>query len=336
MRDLSPSLLFDIIAADRSPRTNEEAKSMSKVKLAVIGGSGVYDMEALTDVEERQITTPFGDPSDHIVVGTLSGKRIAFLPRHGRGHRLTPTEVPYRANIWALKSLGVERIISISACGSMKETYAPRHIVIPDQIYDNTKKRDYSFFGDGLVAHIGIAEPFCPHLRQVLFDAVKRAGGTVHMGGTFITIEGPRFSTRGESNIYRSWGVDIIGMTAVPEAQLAREAEICYATMAHVTDYDVWHETEEPVSVEALLATLAANTELAQNALRGVIAKLAATERDCECGSTLAAALITQRDLIPAETKEKLAPLVGKYLDSTLSIRESLKNTKGKGKTGGE
>ena len=217
---------------------------MSEVKLAVIGGSGVYDMEALTDIEERQIVTPFGDPSDTLVIGTLSGQRIAFLPRHGRGHRLTPSEVPYRANIWALKSLGVERIISISACGSMKTKYEPRHIVLPDQIYDNTKGRDYSFFGDGLVAHLSFAEPFCPHLRQALRQAVEKAGGTVHMGGTFIVIEGPRFSTRGESEIYRSWGVDIIGMTAVPEAQLAREAEICYATMAHVTDYDVWHEEE--------------------------------------------------------------------------------------------
>ncbi len=286
---------------------------MAEIELAVIGGSGVYDMEALTDIEERYIPTPFGDPSDRIVIGTLAGKRIAFLPRHGRGHRLTPSEVPYRANIWALKSLGVERIVSISACGSMKEKYAPRHIVIPDQIYDNTKKRNYSFFGDGLVAHIGIAEPFCPHLRQLLYRAVQRAGGTVHDGGTFIVIEGPRFSTRGESNIYRSWGVDIIGMTAVPEAQLAREAEICYATMAHVTDYDVWHEEEEAVNVEMLIANLQANAALSKRAIMELL-PLLDDERPCDCGQALATAMITRRDLIPPEKVAQLGPIVAKYL----------------------
>ncbi len=285
---------------------------MSKVKLAVIGGSGVYDIESLTDIEERHISTPFGDPSDSIVIGTLSGKRIAFLPRHGRGHRLTPSEVPYRANIWALKSLGVERIISISACGSMKEKYAPRHIVIPDQVYDNTKIRDYSFFGDGLVAHIGLADPFCPHLRQVLHEAVEKAGGTVHMGGTFIVIEGPRFSTRGESNIYRSWGVDIIGMTAVPEAQLAREAEICYATMAHVTDYDVWHEEEEAVNVEMLIANLMANAALSKTAITKLVPMLT-DERPCDCGSAVSTAIITRRDVIPKAKIEQLGPIVAKY-----------------------
>jgi 5'-methylthioadenosine phosphorylase len=285
---------------------------MSKVELAVIGGSGVYDMEALTEIEERHISTPFGDPSDAITIGTLSGKRIAFLPRHGRGHRLTPSEVPYRANIWALKSLGVERIISISACGSMREAYAPRHIVIPDQIYDNTKRRDYSFFGEGLVAHIGIAEPFCPHMRQILAKAVNQAGGTIHMGGTFIVIEGPRFSTQGESKIYRSWGVDIIGMTAVPEAQLAREAEICYATMAHVTDYDVWHEEEETVNVEMLIAYLMANAALSKKTIAGLVPMLS-DERPCDCGQTLSAAFITQRDLIPPEKIEQLGPIIARY-----------------------
>jgi 5'-methylthioadenosine phosphorylase len=287
---------------------------MSKVELAVIGGSGVYDMEALTDIEEFVLSTPFGNPSDAIVIGTLAGKRIAFLPRHGRGHRLTPAEVPYRANIWALKSLGVERIISISACGSMKEKYAPRHIVIPDQIYDNTKKRDYTFFGDGLVAHIGIAEPYCPDLRQVLYEAVEKAGGTVHMGGTFITIEGPRFSTRGESKVYRSWGMDIIGMTAVPEAQLAREAEICYATMAHVTDYDVWHEEEEAVNVEMLIANLMANAALSKKTIAELV-PLLPEERTCDCGSTLSTAIITQRDLIPKAKIEQLGPIVAGYLE---------------------
>jgi 5'-methylthioadenosine phosphorylase len=276
---------------------------MSEVKLAVIGGSGVYDMEALIDIEERHVPTPFGNPSDPIVIGTLSGRRIAFLPRHGRGHRLMPTEVPYRANIWALKSLGVERIISISACGSLKQQFAPRHIVIPDQIYDNTKTRDYTFFGAGLVAHIGIAKPFCPHLRQVLYGAVKQAGGTVHMGGTFITIEGPRFSTRGESNTYRSWGMDIIGMTAVPEAQLAREA---------VTDYDVWHEEEEAVNVQMLIANLMANAVLSKKTITELV-PLLSDERPCDCDQTLSTAIITQRDLIPGERLEQLGPIVAKY-----------------------
>jgi 5'-methylthioadenosine phosphorylase len=287
---------------------------MSEIRLAVIGGSGVYDMEALTEIEEQHVTTPFGEPSDTIVVGTLSGKRIAFLPRHGRGHRLTPTEVPYRANIWALKSLGVERIVSISACGSMKVQYEPRHIVVPEQIYDNTKGRDYSFFGEGLVAHIGIAEPYCHDLRQVVGNAVRSAGGIVHMGGTFITIEGPRFSTRGESNIYRSWGVDIIGMTAVPEAQLAREAEICYATMAHVTDYDVWHEEEEAVNVEMLIANLMANAALSKQTIAELV-PLLPDERTCDCCATLSTAFITQRDQIPQRKLEQLGPLVAKYFD---------------------
>jgi 5'-methylthioadenosine phosphorylase len=284
------------------------------IRIGVIGGSGLYQMEGLTDVEERAITTPFGDPSDAIVIGTLEGARVAFVARHGQGHRLMPTEVNYRANIFALKSLGVEHVISISACGSLREHIPPGEVVVPDQLFDFTKKRAYTFFGDGLVFHIGVADPFCARLSALIGDAVEEAGGTVHRGGRFITAEGPRFSTKGESHTFRAWGMDIVGMTASPEAFLAREAEMCYATMAHVTDYDVWHETEEPVTVEALLATLAANTELAQNALRGVIAKLAVAERDCECGSTLAMALITQRDLIPAETKEKLAPIVGKYL----------------------
>ena len=208
--------------------------------------------------------------------------------------------------------MGVERIISISACGSMREKYQPRHIVIPDQVYDNTKKRDYSFFGDGLVAHIGIADPFCPHLRPLLGEAVKKAGGTVHMGGTFITIEGPRFSTRGESSIYRSWGVDIIGMTAVPEAQLAREAEICYATMAHVTDYDVWHEEEEAVNVEMLIANLMANAALSKQTIAELVPTLT-EDRPCDCGHTLSTAIITQRDMIPQEKVEQLGPIVAKY-----------------------
>jgi 5'-methylthioadenosine phosphorylase len=285
---------------------------MSNIKLAVIGGSGVYDMETLSDVEEQRIATPFGDPSDSITVGTLSGTRIAFLPRHGRGHRLTPSDVPYRANIWALKSLGVERIISISACGSMRKHYHPRDIVIPDQIYDNTKKREYSFFGRGLVAHLSFADPFCPHLRDLLYEAARASGGRVHMGGTFLTIEGPRFSTKGESQIYRSWGVDIIGMTAVPEAQLAREAEICYATMAHVTDYDVWHKEEEPVTVQMLIDNLTANAALSKLTIAALV-PLLTDNRPCCCGEALSTAIITRRDLASQEAADRLRPILGRY-----------------------
>ena len=284
------------------------------IRIGVIGGSGLYQMGGLAGVQEYKVVTPFGDPSDAVVVGTLEGVPVAFLARHGRGHRITPTEVNYRANIFALKSLGVEQVISISACGSLREHLHPGEVVVPDQLFDFTKKREYTFFGNGLVAHIGTADPYCADLSTLVAEAVEEAGGTVHRGGRFITIEGPRFSTKGESHTFRAWGMDIIGMTACPEAFLACEAEMCYATMAHVTDYDVWHETEEPVTVEALLATLAANTQLAQTALRILIGKLAAAQRSCECGQTLAMALITQRDLIPEQLKHDLAPLVGKYL----------------------
>jgi 5'-methylthioadenosine phosphorylase len=284
------------------------------IQLAVIGGSGVYDMEALTEVEERRVTTPFGEPSDAVTVGTLAGRRVAFLPRHGRGHRLTPTEVNARANIWALKSLGVERIVSVTACGSLREEIAPRHVVVPDQIFDHTRARGpYTFFGDGLVVHIGFDEPYCPHLSDLLYQAVQASGGTVHRGGTFITIEGPRFSTKAESQIYRQWGCDVIGMTAVPEAQLAREAEICYAAMAHVTDYDVWHETEEAVNVEMLIANLRANTALAKRAIEYVAAHLL-DESSCVCGSALATAILTQREAIDDEIKERYRLFLGKYL----------------------
>lgn len=284
------------------------------IRIGVIGGSGLYSMEGLSDVEERRISTPFGDPSDVIVIGSLEGVRVAFLARHGRGHRIMPTEVNYRANIYALKTLGVEQVVSISACGSLREHIHPGEIVIPDQVFDFTKKRAYTFFGNGLVAHIGVADPFCPRLSAMLADAVEAAGGRVHRGGRFITIEGPRFSTRGESFTYRAWGMDIIGMTTSPEAFLAREAEMCYAVMAHVTDYDVWHETEEPVNVEMLLSTLAANAQLAQQAIRILAPRLATAERTCECSSTLSTALITQPDLIPESLKRDLAPIIGKYL----------------------
>jgi len=287
---------------------------MAEARIAVIGGSGVYQMEALRDVTEVKIATPFGDPSDSIMIGTLAGVRIAFLPRHGRGHRIMPTEVNSRANIWALKSLGVERIISISACGSMKEQYAPRDVVIPDQIYDQTKaRRPYTFFGQGLVAHVSFDEPYCPELSQLVYEAVKKTGATVHKGGTFLTIEGPRFSTKGESRIYRQWGVDIIGMTAVPEAQLAREAEICYCTMAHVTDYDVWHETAVPVTVSMLIENLLANAALTKRAIE-YLAPTIPAEKHCACATTLSTAIITQKDVVPEKVKQELGIIVGRYL----------------------
>ncbi len=283
------------------------------VTLAIIGGSGLYEMAGLSDTREHRIDTPFGKTSAPIIVGTLQGQRVAFLARHGIGHHLTPSEVPYRANIYALKSLGVERIVSISACGSLQEAFAPGHIVIPDQIYDNTHGRARSFFSEGLVAHVSVADPFCGDLSNQLEIAVRSAGGTIHRGGSFITIEGPRFSTRAESNTYRSWGMSIIGMTASPEAFLAREAEICYATMAHVTDYDVWHVSEAPVTVEMVIQTLNKNTAIAQEAVR-LLAGSLKSERDCNCGQALATALITHKDAIPTKTRQELDLLVKKYL----------------------
>lgn len=286
---------------------------MENISLAIIGGSGLYNMSGLSDIAEHDLTTPFGKPSDPIVVGTLNGQRIAFLARHGRGHRLTPSEVNYRANIFALKMLGVERIVSVSACGSLREDYAPGHIVIPDQIYDNTKGRERSFFGSGLVAHVGSADPFCPTLSGQVYDAVKGTGAVVHRGGAFITIEGPRFSTKAESHTFRQWGMALIGMTASPEAFLAREAEMCYACMAHVTDYDVWHVSEAPVTVEMVIRILNQNTSIAQQAIGALVAQ--PIKRDaCECPSALAYALITDRARIPAETKDKLGLLIGKYI----------------------
>ena len=287
---------------------------MEPVKLGIIGGSGIYDMETLTDIQEVKPHTLFGDPSDAIVVGTLSGQRVAFLPRHGRGHRISPTEVNSRANIFALKSLGVERIVSITACGSLREDYAPRHIVVPDQIFDRTRSRPLTFFGGGLVVHISLAEPFCPELSQAVYAAVQATGATVHRGGAFVAIEGPRFSTKAESNAFRQWGLDIIGMTVVPEAQLAREAEICYAAMAHVTDYDVWHATEEAVTVEAVIRNLLANAGIAKQAIQNLVPALPA-ERSCACQSALHDAIITSRDAIPDKVKKDLGLLIGKYVE---------------------
>ena len=283
------------------------------VTLAIIGGSGLYEMPGLQDAREYDLDTPFGRTSAPIVVGTLDGQRVAFLARHGIKHQIIPSEVPYQANTYALKSLGVERLISISACGSLQEEFAPGHIVIPDQVYDNTHTRARSFFGEGLVAHVSVADPFCRDLSDQLEAAVRQAGGVAHRGGSFITIEGPRFSTKAESRTYRSWGMSIIGMTASPEVFLAREAEICYATMAHVTDYDVWHVSEAPVTVEMVIRTLNKNTAIAQEAVRILAGKLK-LERHCDCGHALATALITHKDAIPARTRQKLDLLVNKYL----------------------
>ena len=285
----------------------------AKPVLGVIGGSGLYAMQGLEAVETRELETPFGVPSSPVILGDLNGKRIAFIARHGLGHLLSPSEVNYRANIYALKMLGVERILSVSACGSLREDYVPGEIVVPDQLFDHTRNRKRTFFEDGLVAHVSVADPFCSDLNQRIAESVEQADGTVHRGGTFITIEGPRFSTKGESSAYRAWGMDIIGMTTSPEAFLAREAELCYGVMAHVTDYDVWHVSEEPVSVEMVIRTLRANTELAQQAIANLVGSLPA-ERACECGSALEFAIITQPDRVSKATRERLALLVGRYL----------------------
>jgi 5'-methylthioadenosine phosphorylase len=289
--------------------------SQEAIRMAVIGGSGLYQMDGLEDIEERIIDTPFGPPSDVITVGTLNGVRVAFLARHGRGHVHLPSEVPYRANIYALKTLGVERVIAVSACGSLREDYAPGQIVIPSQLFDFTKDRPRTFFGGGLAAHIGSADPFCADLGAALAEATIQAGGTVHEGGVLITIEGPRFSTKAESHVFRTWGMSIIGMTTSPEAYLAREAEMCYASMAHVTDYDVWHESAEPVTVEMVVRVLQQNVRLAQQAIANVVGQLDKAERTCACQHALADALITDRARISAEVKERLRPILGKYLD---------------------
>lgn len=282
-------------------------------KLAIIGGTGLQSMPDLENIQALEIDTPFGKPSSPITVGEVSGVQLAFLSRHGLGHHLTPSEVPYQANIYALKSLGVERIVSVSACGSLREDYSPGNIVIPNQIIDLTKSRKNSFFGEGMVAHVSVADPFCPDLSAQLFAAAKICTPDVHKGGGYVTIEGPRFSTRAESNTFRSWGMSIIGMTASPEVFLAREAEICYATMAHVTDYDVWHVSEAPVTVDMVMEILNRNLHLAQEIIRTLASDLA-VQRDCDCESAMANAVITNPKAIPPETRQRLDLLVGKYL----------------------
>ena len=288
---------------------------MAQAELAIIGGSGFYQMEGLSDRQEVRCRTPFGDPSDVIVLGTLGGRRVAFLPRHGMGHRLLPSEVPSQANIYALKTLGVERIVAINAVGSLREEITPRDLAVPDQLIDQTRGRASTFFGRGLVAHISFADPFCPTLRELLVQCARQAGATVHAKGTCVVTEGPQFSTKAESILYRSQGADLIGMTSLPEAKLAREAEICYASLCCVTDYDIWHESYGTVSAEMILANLALNSKTAEKIV-ALAAQGLPRGRDCACGGALSDALVTPPHLVPTEIKKELAPIVGKYMPS--------------------
>ena len=288
---------------------------MTAAKIGIIGGSGLYQMPELTDVDEIQLETPFGDPSDKFIIGTLEGQRVAFLPRHGRGHRFTPTEVPFRANIYGMKLLGVERILSASAVGSLQEKYAPLDMVIPDQFFDRTRARarESTFFGDGIVAHIAFAHPVCKDVGDVLEQSCQVAEVKTHRGGTYICMEGPAFSTVAESNVYRSWGMDVIGMTNLQEAKLAREAEICYATLALVTDYDCWHPGHDAVTVETVIEYLNKNVRNAQLIMRQAVKSLARQPRNCKCGSALQNAIFTAPNLWPEATAGRLQAIIGKY-----------------------
>jgi len=286
---------------------------MPQAKIGVIGGTGLYDIEGMSDIEEVEINTPFGKPSDAIVIGKLDGVGIAFLPRHGKGHRISPTELPARANIYALKSLGVKHIIASNSAGSFREEIKPGDLVIPDQLIDRTRSRVNSFFGEGVVAHIPFAEPFCPVLSQIVFEAAKQVGASVHQGGTYVAMEGLAFSTRAESRLYRSWGADIIGMTALPEAKLAREAEICYASIACVSDYDSWHEGKEPVTVDVILDIQHKNIDTVKEIIKLAVTKIP-EERHCGCATALETAFVTAPELIPSEQREKLDLLIGRYL----------------------
>jgi 5'-methylthioadenosine phosphorylase len=285
---------------------------MSEPAIGVIGGSGLYELPGMTDVRWRRVRTPFGDPSDEYCVGRLGERPVVFLPRHGRGHRLAPSELNFRANVWGLKSLGVEWVVSISAVGSMKEAIRPLDLVVPDQFFDFTKRRVSSFFGEGIVAHVGMADPVCATLATAVEKAARGTGATVHRGGTYVCIEGPQFSTKAESRIFRSWGVDVIGMTNMPEAKLAREAELCYATLALATDYDVWHEGHDAVTVEAVIQNLLKNVETAKDVLRRLIPAVT-PPRACGCSSLLANAVITQPGAFPLATRRRLDLLLGKY-----------------------
>jgi 5'-methylthioadenosine phosphorylase len=286
---------------------------MEQVQIGIIGGSGLYDMAEVTDRKEVKVSTPFGDPSGPYVIGTLRGKRVAFLSRHGAGHRISPSELNFRANIFGMKLLGVEYILSASAVGSLKQEYKPLDIVIPDQFIDRTRGRVSTFFGRGLVAHVGFAHPFCKILSEIAMGSGQAAGATMHKGGTYVCMEGPQFSTLAESKLYRSWGADIIGMTNLQESKLAREAEICYTTIALVTDYDCWHPDHDSVTVEMIVANLMQNATTAQQIIAGAVDRLP-FERTCECASALKYALITRPEVIPEHTVRELAPLVGKYL----------------------
>lgn len=288
--------------------------AQDQVKIAVIGGSGLYSLADQEDVQEIMVRTPFGTPSDPIKIGSIGGERVAFVARHGHGHRYTPTEVPYAANIFALKTLGVKFIIAVSACGSLREDYAPGTICIPDQLVDFTREpRIRTYFSDGLVAHVGVADPFCPELCEILREAAEVAGATVHDGGTYVTVEGPRFSTRAESEMFRQLGFSIVGMTTSPEAFLAREAEIAYAVFAHITDYDVWHPEEEAVSAEAVMATFSQNLEVAKQAVLEAVPRVAAVEEDWGVHHALQGAITTSAKHIPQATIDKLRPIIGKY-----------------------
>ncbi len=283
-------------------------------QIGIIGGSGLYAMERLKVLEERTVETPFGAPSDPYVIGEIDGVRVAFLSRHGRGHRFTPSELNYRANIYGFKLLGVHTILSASAVGSMKEEYRPTDLVFPHQFIDRTRHRADTFFGNGIVAHVAFADPICAGVSFVMGEAAREAGAKVHMGGVYLCMEGPQFSTRAESNLYRTWGVDVIGMTNLTEAKLAREAEICYATMALVTDYDCWHPEHDDVDIHQILEYLRANAAMAQKTLELSIARAAKRERDCACTSALLYAIITAREAVPESAKRDLAPLIGKYI----------------------
>jgi 5'-methylthioadenosine phosphorylase len=284
-----------------------------RAEIGIIGGSGLYDMAELADRSEEVVTTPFGDPSGPYVLGTLRGKKVAFLPRHGVGHRIMPSELNFRANIYGLKVLGVERIIAASAVGSLKQEYKPLDILVPDQFFDRTRGRISTFFGRGLVAHVAFAHPVCRDLSPVVADSAQAIGATVHRGGTYVNMEGPQFSTLAESKLYRSWGMDVIGMTNLQEAKLAREAEMCYATLALVTDYDSWHPDHDSVTVDLIIANLLQNAATAKAAIAEAVGRIDGA-RTCECATALATAIITQRDLIPERTIRELAPLIGKYV----------------------
>lgn len=288
---------------------------MPQAEVGIIGGSGLYSMPGLSDVREVPQNTPFGEPSDPYVLGTLEGKKVAFLARHGRGHRILPSELNFRANIYGFKQLGVERIVSVSAVGSLKEEHKPLDFVIPDQFFDRTRHRVDTFFGDGIVAHIAFADPICPELAAAVEGACKKAGVTGKHGGTYLCMEGPQFSTKAESNVYRSWGMDVIGMTNLQEAKLAREAEICYVTVAMVTDYDCWHPHHDSVTVDQIVAVLQKNAENACKVVRETVAAMPAG-RGCKCGSALAHAILTDRDKIPAATRQKLRLILNKYIEN--------------------